>query len=219
MKNSVNYHRLNCEVNSYCTFTPGGKYYFLKGENKYDNNLNGCDVQDIILPNTKYNITNDTGNNSGTIVSNSTGKYSIPVQEGTHTITPVLEHPNHFEVSPTSYTATFPFTADTITQNFCITPKGIFRQTNFTVLPLTPPARPGFEAKYKIVWENVGNQIESGTLNFTYDETLLDYISATQSPDQIAVGIVKWNFSNLLPFEKEKSPSHSKSTDQQIHLL
>lgn len=54
------------------------------------------------------------------------------------------------------------------------------------------------------MWENAGNQIETGTLNFTYDERLLDYISATQSPDQIADGIIKWNFTNLLPFEKRE---------------
>ncbi|MBL0101351.1 MAG: T9SS type A sorting domain-containing protein [Saprospiraceae bacterium] len=132
------------------------------------------------------------------------GNYPIPFQEGTHTITPILEHPSHFEVTPSSFTVTFPSTSDTITQDFCIKPKGIFRQTNITVIPLSPPARPGFDAKYKIVWENVGNQIESGTLNFTYDETLLDYISATQTADQVAEGIIKWNFTNLLPFEKRE---------------
>ncbi|MBL0101352.1 MAG: hypothetical protein IPP49_16040 [Saprospiraceae bacterium] len=26
----------NCEVNSYCSFTPGGKFYILKGENRID---------------------------------------------------------------------------------------------------------------------------------------------------------------------------------------
>ncbi|MBK8627292.1 MAG: T9SS type A sorting domain-containing protein [Saprospiraceae bacterium] len=192
----------NCEVNSYCSFTPGGNFYILNGENKYDKNNNGCDTQDIKVPNIKYNISNE--NISGLTISNITGNYSIPVQEGTHTITPILEHPSHFEVTPASYTVTFPSTSDTITQDFCITPKGIFRQTNITVIPLTPPARPGFDTKYKIVWENVGNQIESGTLNFTYDETLLDYISATQTADQIADGIVKWNFNNLLPFEKRE---------------
>ncbi len=192
----------NCEVNSYCTFTPGGKFYLINGENKYDENLNGCENQDIKVPNIKYYITK--GSISGFFVSNSTGKYSIPVQNGIHTITPILEHPNHFEVTPSTYTITFPSTSDTITQNFCITPKNIFRQTNITVIPLTPPARPGFEAQYKIVWENAGNQIESGTLNFTYDETLLDYISATQTADQVADGIIKWNFNNLLPFEKRE---------------
>jgi len=202
IKTKVRSHDQNCEVNSYCSFTPGGNYYILKGENRNDGNNNGCDDQDIKVPNIKYNITNES--NSGTFISNSTGIYSIPVQEGTHTITPILENPNHFEVTPTSFTVTFPSTSDTITQDFCITPKGIFRQTNITIIPLSPPARPGFDALYKIVWENVGNQIESGTLNFTYDETLLDYITATQTADQIADGIVKWNFTNLLPFEKRE---------------
>ncbi len=191
-----------CEVNSYCTFTPGGKFYILNGENTYDSDNNGCDNTDTNLANFKYNITN--GSVTGSLISNSTGNYSIPVQEGTHTITPILEYPDYFQVSPSSYTITFPNTSDTITQDFCITPKGIYRQINITVLPLTPPARPGFDASYKIVWENVGNQVESGTLNFTYDETLLDYISATQTADQVADGIIKWNFSNLLPFEKRE---------------
>ncbi|MBK9255062.1 MAG: T9SS type A sorting domain-containing protein [Saprospiraceae bacterium] len=192
----------NCEVNSYCSFTPGGEFYVLNGENKYDYNINGCDDQDFKLPNFKFNITN--GNNSGTFISNSTGGYKIPLHQGTHTITPIIEYPNHFEVTPSSFSITFPSTADTITQNFCITPKGIFNKVNITVLPLSPPARPGFSASYKIVWENVGTQIENGSLNFTYDESLLDYISASQTADQIADGILKWNFTNLLPFEKRE---------------
>ena len=203
IKSKVNmYGLLNCVVNSYCSFTPGGKYYILKGEVKFDLDLNGCDDKDIKMANFKYNISD--GNILGTIISNSTGNYQIPIQAGTHTITPVLKYPENFEVTPPFVTVTFPHTSDTITQDFCITPKGILHQTNIAVIPLSPPARPGFEASYKIVWENVGNQIESGTLNFTYDETLLDYISATQTADQVADGIIKWNFSNLLPFEKRE---------------
>jgi len=202
VKNKSMSYGLNCEVNSYCSFTPGGKFYIIDGNTYYDYNNSGCDEQDTKLPNFKYNITD--GSTSGSLISNSTGYYSIPVQEGTHTITPILEHPDHFDITPPSFTVTFPSTSDTITQDFCITTKGILRQTNITVIPLTPPARPGFGAYYKIVWENVGNQIENGTLNFTYDESLLDYISATQTPDQISDGIVKWNFTNLHPFEKRE---------------
>ncbi|MBK9735365.1 MAG: T9SS type A sorting domain-containing protein [Saprospiraceae bacterium] len=195
--------QLNCEVNAYCSFTPGGKFYVLKGKNTYDNNNNGCDELDTKLTNTTYNISN--GTIAGTFISNTSGNYQIPLQEGNHNITPILVNPQAFTVTPSSFQVTFPNSSDTVTQNFCITPKStIFRQTNITVLPLTPPARPGFEAKYKIVCENAGNQIESGALNFTYDETLLDYISATLTADQIADGIVKWNFSNLLPFEKRE---------------
>ncbi len=194
----------NCEINSYCTFSTGGRFYVIQGKNTYDYNNNGCDDLDIKLPNTKYITTNSIGNITGAFIANAPGNYQILLQEGTHTITPSLEHPSHFEVTPSSLTVTFPTTTDTITQNFCITPKGVFNKVNIAVLPLSPPARPGFDASYKIVWENVGNQIENGTLNFTYDETLLDYISATQTADQVADGIVKWNFTNLLPFEKRE---------------
>ncbi len=203
VKNKAKSYGNNCEVNSYCTFTPGGKYYILNGNTIWDKGLDGCDDLDSDFKYMKFESLLN-GNLSGVNISNSSGRYSIPVFEGTLTLLPILEHPDHFEVTPTTFTVTFPSTSDTITQNFCITPKGILRQTNITVIPLSPPARPGFDASYKIVWENAGNQIESGTLNFTYDETLLDYISATQTAAQIADGIVKWNFTNLLPFEKKE---------------
>ncbi len=193
---------INCEVNSYCSFNPSGKYYILQGNFTYDGNNDSCDEQDIKLPNLKYNITN--GNTDGTLISNSTGKYRLPIQEGTHNIQPIIEHSDIFESIPPSFTFTFPNQSDTITQNFCITSKGFFSKTDITIIPLSPPARPGFDTSYKIVWENVGNQIETGTLNFTYDELLMDYISATQTPEQITNGIIKWSLTNLLPFEKRE---------------
>jgi hypothetical protein len=193
---------INCEVNSYCSFNPSGKYYILQGNFTYDGNNDSCDEQDIKLPNLKYNITN--GNTDGTLISNSTGKYRLPIQEGTHNIQPIIEHSDIFESIPPSFTFTFPNQSDTITQNFCITSKGFFSKTDITIIPLSPPARPGFDTSYKIVWENVGNQIESGTLNFTYDELLMDYISAAQTPEQITNGIIKWSLTNLLPFEKRE---------------
>ncbi|MBL0101348.1 MAG: hypothetical protein IPP49_16020 [Saprospiraceae bacterium] len=213
-EDAILYGYEDCVVNSYCTFTPGGKFYALDGETLYDGNTNGCDDLDIKLPRTKFIITNDSIKR--TFITSTTGRYRIPLQADTYTITPKLEYPEAFTITPAIFTVTFPSTSDTITQNFCITPKGIFRQTNITVIPLSPQARPGYEVRYKIIWENAGNQIESGTLNFTYDETLLDYISATHTADQVADGIVKWNFTNLLPFEKEKSSLHSKSINLRI---
>ncbi|MFN8339852.1 MAG: T9SS type A sorting domain-containing protein [Saprospiraceae bacterium] len=192
----------NCIVNSYCSFTPGGKFFVLNGKNLYDINNNGCDEKDIKFQNLKYSITNTNNNITKTLISNSTGCYEVTFLEGTYTMKPILENPMLFETTPFYFT--FPSNTDTIIHDFCITPRGVISKTNITVIPLSPPARPGFDASFKIVWENVGNQIESGTLNFTYDEQLLDYISATQTADQVADGIVIWNFSNLLPFEKRE---------------
>jgi len=67
-------------VNSYCSFTPGGEFYTIQGNSKFDIGSNGCDESDIDFPNMKFNITN--GTISGSIISNTSGDYSIPVQEG-----------------------------------------------------------------------------------------------------------------------------------------
>lgn len=75
----------NFEINSYCSFNPGGEYYTIKGDSKIDNNNDGCDLNDLACPNLKLNITDYI--NTGVFVSNSTGNYTIPVQAGTHTIT------------------------------------------------------------------------------------------------------------------------------------
>ncbi len=192
----------NCEVNSYCTFTPNGTFYTFNGQNKYDENRNGCDDIDRNLPHVKYNIRK--GNVDGTFLSNATGNYSIPVQEGTYTINPLLENSEFFEVSPPSLTVTFPGTSDTITQNFCITPKEPYRQVDITIIPLSPPARPGFDASYKIIWENKGNLLENGTIHFTYDENIFDYVDANQTPDAINSGKLSWDYTDLLPFEKRE---------------
>ncbi|HLO56785.1 MAG TPA: T9SS type A sorting domain-containing protein [Saprospiraceae bacterium] len=190
------------EVNTYCSFTPGNDYNIFNGRLFADFNNNGCDIDGNKISKLKYIL--NTENFIRTYIPKTSGDSYIPLLIGTHTITPILEHPDYFEVTPSSITITFPSSSDTITQDICIIPKGIFRQTNITVIPLSPPARPGFDASYKIVWENVGNQIESGMLNFTYNETLLNYISATQTADHVADGIIKWNFSNLLPFENRE---------------
>ncbi|MBK8627284.1 MAG: T9SS type A sorting domain-containing protein [Saprospiraceae bacterium] len=172
----------------------------LKGKVVLDEDNNGCDNNDKILSTLKFDIVGPS--KTGTFLFAGSDKYKIPILVGKNIITPKLENQG-YTFYPEFITLNIK-KDDTITQDFCITPKGIFRQTNITVIPLSPPARPGFDASYKIVWENVGNQIESGTLNFTYDETLLDYISATLTADQVADGIIKWNFSNLLPFEKRE---------------
>ncbi len=44
----------------------------------------------------------------------------------------------------------------------------------------------------------------TGSCAGTANIALLDYITASQTEDQVADGIVRWNFTNLLPFEKRE---------------
>jgi len=197
IQNSIDqYGYSNCHVNSYCSFDPGGTYYTIEGNNKFDSNNNGCDNLDIKVPNLKYNITN--GTTSGTLVSGFLGNYTIPVQAGTHTITPIINNPSYFTVSPTSLVANFPTQSSPLIQNFCVTANGNHSDVEMYITPLDR-ARPGFDARYSIVLLNSGNQIENGSVNFNYDDSKIDFVSADVAPIQ-STGILTWNYTNLQPF-------------------
>ncbi len=186
-------------LTQYCNFNPGGMHSYIKGSAAMDTDNDGCDSLDSKISYLKYNIANDLV--SGSIFGNAFGEYLIPVPYGNYTINPSLENPQFFNITPPSIAVTFPTTSDTITQDFCITPKTVYRQIDITILPLSPPARPGFKAQFKVVITNKGNQRESGTINFRYDEALLDYVKADVNPSKQSDGLVAWDYKDFLPFE------------------
>jgi hypothetical protein len=189
----------NVNVNSYCSFTPGGDYNTITGAVTFDANNNGCDGNDIYQPNIRVNI-ND-GTNQGATFTNTTGNYNFYTQAGSFDLTPNVENPTYFNFSPTA--AIIPFANNnnnTATQNFCISANGVHPDIQIVIAPITP-ARPGFDATYKIVYKNKGNQTLSGNVSFSYDDTVLDFVSATVVPNSQSVGTMSWNYTNLLPFE------------------
>jgi uncharacterized repeat protein (TIGR01451 family) len=187
----------NVSINSYCSFTPGGQFYSIKGQNKLA--LTGaCDSSSPAFPNVKFNISNGTAN--GSFISDPTGTYSLPVQAGSHTLTPVA--PKYFSVSPSQVSVSFPSTASPLLQDFCITPNGTHNDVEVMVSPISP-AQPGFEASYKITYKNKGNQMLSGSVSFAYDEDRQDFISSTKTPDSNNnQGKLTWDYSDLKPFEE-----------------
>lgn len=192
------YAYTNCHVNSYCSFIPNGTFYTIQGNTKFDYNNNGCDNSDINISNLNYTISN--GVNSGSLIANASGNYSIPVQGGNHTITPVLENPSYFNVSPTSATIDFPSETSPFNQDFCITANGIKNDLEITIIPIEV-ARPGFDAEYKIIYKNKGNQIANGTLSYSFDDTIMDLVSSIPSVDGSGTNSFNWNFTDLNPFE------------------
>lgn len=196
MQVSINYP--NCQVNSYCTFTPGGQFYTIQGQQKFDNENDGCDINDNHFPHLKFSISD--GTTTGTILSNNTGLYSIPVQAGTHTVTPILENPSYFIISPSNVNVDFPSQSSPYTQDFCVTPNGIKHDVEVSIFPINP-ARPGFDVKYKIIFKNKGNQTENGTVNLQFDDTVLDLVSVNPTFSTQTLNNLNWIYSNLQPFE------------------
>lgn len=185
-------------INSYCSFTPGGEYYTIEGESRVDANTNGCDVGDNFYPNIKLELTD--GTNAGTYLADTSGSYSVPVSEGMHTMTPVLENPDYFTVSPTSSIITFPDAGGSYVQDFCLSPNGIHNDVEVVIVP-TSGAVPGFDSYYTILYRNKGNIELNGTVSLDFEDDYMDFISALPAETISSIGNLQWNYSNLQPFE------------------
>jgi Leucine-rich repeat (LRR) protein len=191
----------DCEVNSYCSFTGGANIKIIQGINTFDVDNNGCDSNDRIYPNLNFSISDGTMNEN--IISNTSGNYSVFVGEGTHTIVPIIENPNYFSVSPVSANVTFPIQTSPFIQDFCVTPNGVHNDLEVTILPLVP-ARPGFDATYKIIYKNNGTTMQSGSVVLTFNDEVLDFVSATPNFNNQITNKLTWNYSYLRSFESRE---------------
>jgi len=189
------------EVNSYCTFTPGGTFYTITGATHFDHDGNGCAAGDNTVPFQQFNITN--GAEYGSIAANSSGNYAIEVGAGTHSIAPVFEMPTYFTVSPASATADFPSDASPLTQNFCVSAIGVHPDLEISMVPLAETL-PGMEDRFKIVCRNKGNQAQPCTATLVYDDAVLDLVSSNPAITSQATNSLTWDFGNLQPFERRE---------------
>jgi Leucine-rich repeat (LRR) protein len=198
----------NVQVNSYCSFSPSGVYNTIMGTVTLDITNNGCDLSDYNPANFKIQLFD--GVVTGASFTSNTGEYLFYTQAGNYQITPQLSNP-YFTVTPSTTQLTFPSVdGSTQVQDICITPNGIHNDVGITILALTPPV-PGFDVNYRVVYKNNGNQVMSGTVNFTFDDAVLDFISATPTQSSQSIGNLLWNYSNLLPLE-------SRSIDITLNL-
>lgn len=185
--------------NSYCTFSPGGDHNTITGITIFDANNDGCDVTDVVNPFIRLNI-NDTLVDGAT-VTNINGTYNFYTDAGNYTISPNTENPTWFNFSPPSADFNFITNDNNIsTQNFCINAVGTHQDVEI-VFSQIEQARPGFDAAYKIVFKNKGNQMQSGTVSLQFDDDRTDFISASPVVDVTAPNTLSWNYTNLMPFE------------------
>jgi hypothetical protein len=199
-QNYFNTHNMpNVNVNTYCDFVPGGNYNTITGDVHFDSNGDGCDVSDNALSLVKLKISQ--GANEAITFSSLNGNYAFYTQSGDFTVTPEMECPAFFTANPLNPVINFPNSNNNISiQNFCITTTGVHPDLEVVIVPVRD-ARPGFDAVYKISYKNKGNQVLSGDINFSYNDDVLDYVSASFMPNVQNIGNLNWNYTNLLPFE------------------
>lgn len=191
-------------VDSFCSFPPGGNVNTITGVSQFDTDGDGCDAGASSIPYTSYTV-DFNGVATNTIAySDRFGIYNVYAgQAGTYTLTPTLENPSYFSVSPSPADVVIPVIDNSIiTQNFCVEAVGVRPDLEVVIAPLLP-ARPGFEASYALVYRNKGNQTLSGEVQFNYDDNRMEFVSATTTPDIQVPGMLTFNFTDLQPYQTE----------------
>lgn len=190
-----------CEVNSYCSFAPGGHYNIVRSSTTFDSNRNGCDSEDITASFAGYKVIQ--GTTETIYFSDKSGKYNLPLLDGTTTIIPLVANPAYFEVSPPSVTYTSSEQQEPLEQLFCLKHKGEYADLEVSILPLGD-AVPGYVGSYAISYRNKGTNTQSGTIDLQYDAAVHP-ISLSLSEGENP-GHLSWSFSNLKPFESRTIP-------------
>jgi uncharacterized repeat protein (TIGR01451 family) len=179
-------------------FNVATDYNTITGNVSIDINGNGCDASDAHIGGIKVKINNGTSDSY--TFTNNAGDYIYNVPAGNFVVTPLPEMP-YYSISPPSAAINFATQNNlTETRNFCLGPNGVHNNLNITMLPLSP-ARPGFDAFYRIVYKNIGNQTMTGTINLVFDDAHLDFVSATPVTTSQTLNNLSWAYVNLLPFE------------------
>jgi uncharacterized delta-60 repeat protein len=176
----------------------GTDYYSVNGTTRLDLQNNGCDNSDAGFPFVKYKLVN--GTNISYYYGSPSGAHNVFVKNGVSVITPELDNPSWFSISPASLTVDMPSTLNYATQNFCVTPVGTHNDLEVSVVPLHP-AVPGLWGDYKIVVRNKGNQAATGSVSFAYDEALSDYYESTPTATATP-GQATWNFGAMPPLSE-----------------
>ena len=69
-----------------------------------------------------------------------------------------------------------------------------------TILPISP-ARPGFDATYKIIYKNKGTSVQAGSVSLSFNDAVLDYVIANPVVKNQLIDKLTWDYFNLQPFE------------------
>ncbi|MBK0404065.1 T9SS type A sorting domain-containing protein [Adhaeribacter sp. BT258] len=128
------------------------------------------------------------------------GTYNAAISTGTSFVS-LPNPPRHYTFVPASHTVTFSGTNQTQTgKDFALQPIPNSNDVKVTVTNLTP-ARPGFQANYRLTFHNAGTTVLSDTVKLSHNTNFLSFVSSTLTPATNSNGKMAWYYQNLLPNE------------------
>jgi uncharacterized repeat protein (TIGR01451 family) len=164
------------------------------GTISYDENNNGCDPNDAGISGFMINA-NDGSDDIFTYSNN--GTYELGAI-GTNFTVSVMNYPNYFSLTPASQQVTFT-SSNTEVADFCVTANQSIEDLNVVLIPISE-ARPGFEADYQLVVENIGTQIiANATVTLDFDDATQSFVNASVTSTSTTANQLTFDMANLQP--------------------
>jgi uncharacterized repeat protein (TIGR01451 family) len=189
-----------CEVNSYCSFEPGTGFNKIRGNIRLDLAGESCDAGDVPLTYRSVHLLDSEL--SGISVANRKGEYFFTVPQGSYMVQP-QNNLSYFHFEPEESEVDFDSVGDSVIQDFCLVPDGIFYDLDIQIIPIIP-ARPGFNAEFKLFVRNKGTVTENADVELFFEQEFLNYISSIPNQTSQGANSLKWSIENLEPFETKE---------------
>ncbi len=170
----------------------------INGTVTLDLDSNGCTSNDE--PMRQVMVITDNGTHSFATFTQPNGEYLLYTNEGTFTTTLASELPTYYSPNPASHTSFFTGQNNNDLADFCVEPTAVINDLNITFYPLGD-ARPGFEAEYQMVFNNVGTTVLDGAITVNFDDVRLDFLSASEPLSSQTNSTITFDYSNFKPFE------------------
>ncbi len=151
-------------------------------------------------------VSSSDGANVYASYTNKNGQFLNKVPLGNYTTT-VSNLPTGFTIDPSAQMSSITATNRKDTLAYCIDANSMDPiQDNLSVhlFRLSLEARPGFDVFYQLVYRNMGTTTLSDSIVMTFENELMDYLSASETPDLVTDGTIRWTFDDLAPFESRK---------------
>ncbi len=171
-------------------FLNGNISYNQNGENCNENNSSSINLGIINILNNEVNIG---------ITPNDDGYYSYYLNNGDYEIS-LINTIDYYSVTPQTTTINFDGSFYEQQLNFCLTANQTVEDLSITLLPISE-ARPGFEADYQLVVENMGTQsLATANISLIFDDTKQSFLSATPAETSSTSNQLNFEVNNLPPF-------------------
>lgn len=172
----------------------------ITGDVGFDTQGDGCDPADGPAP-SLFVITERSDGYTQATQTQANGNYQLYVNSGNYT-TSLGSIPDYFTSTPDEYQNSFPDVGDVFEGDFCLQADPNINDLRVMIYP-SGDARPGFSARYFIVYRNLGTTTLSGTVDFQFDNSKMEFDVANQTPVSQTANSLTFEFSDLQPFRSD----------------